>query len=494
MPICSIKYYEKAPEYHVYKGRCCFRGDAVRDQDGAPALFQELSANPATVHAANANLAYGRIKGHKTTMADAVRAYIQSKLNTSCPTWVHVPKEFQPEHWKGRYQKPMCQLIQSLYGHPEAGAHWERHLNKAVRSLGGKPVPNHPSSFFFDDTALLLTIYVDDLLLSGPADKHSQFWDKLGQLIRIETPEPLGRFLGREHDEVDSSTLEFNMEDFCVDVVELYKHLTGLTTLKKAQTPFHPDGALPATDDCEKGVLDKIACKVLMKALWLARLARPDLQKAICDLASRVSCWSRNDDKRLYRLVCYIHSTSGYRLRGSVNDPATQLELKLYVDADFCGDSNNTRSTSGGLLVLHGPTTYFPLTWISKRQTATSRSTTEAEMVALANGLFLEALPALDMWEMILRRKVRLTICEDNEATIKVAKKGYSAKLRHVLRHHKVDVGSVKEVLDRGDAELTYIDTTSQAADIFTKGLAPLKWPNALGLLNIRVDTPQSRL
>ena len=45
-PICSIKHYEMPPDKHVYKGRITFRGDDVRDEDGAIAVFQELSASP----------------------------------------------------------------------------------------------------------------------------------------------------------------------------------------------------------------------------------------------------------------------------------------------------------------------------------------------------------------------------------------------------------------------------------------------------------------
>ena len=74
MSIASIKFFEMAPEYHKYKGRVCFRGDAVKDQNGAAAIFQELSANPTNVHDANANLAFGMIPGHSTTQSDALRA------------------------------------------------------------------------------------------------------------------------------------------------------------------------------------------------------------------------------------------------------------------------------------------------------------------------------------------------------------------------------------------------------------------------------------
>ena len=58
-----------------------------------------------------------------------------------------------------------------------------------------------------------------------------------------------------------------------------------------------------------------------MKCLWLARLSRPDIMKAIGDLATKVQKWTRNCDKALHRLICYIHSTLRHRLVGTVGDP-----------------------------------------------------------------------------------------------------------------------------------------------------------------------------
>ena len=183
---------------------------------------------------------------------------------------------------------------------------------------------------------------------------------------------------------------DFNMEEYCQDAVDLYCEAANipLNSLKKVTTPFCPEGALLKADDDTRGKLSGKACSVLMKALWLARLARPDLQKAITDLATRIQKWSRNDDRRVRRLYEYIYHTKHYRMQCFVRDPPEKLELHAYVDADFAGYKEDTKSTSGGILVLAGPTTWFPLAWTSKRQTSTSRSTTESEVVSLATFLF----------------------------------------------------------------------------------------------------------
>jgi len=59
------------------------------------------------------------------------------------------------------------------------------------------------------------------------------------------------------------------------------------------------------------------------------------------------------------------------------------VELVLFCDADWAGDQNDHKSTSGVLLCLMGPNTFIPISAISKKQISVSKSTPEAEIVAL---------------------------------------------------------------------------------------------------------------
>ena len=93
----------------------------------------------------------------------------------------------------------MCRLVKALYSHPESGAHWEAHLTKAVKLLGGEPIWNFPSNFWFEERRLLLTVYVDDLLLSGPIESQAEVWRMIRSKVDVEDPEPLDRYLGRTH-------------------------------------------------------------------------------------------------------------------------------------------------------------------------------------------------------------------------------------------------------------------------------------------------------
>ena len=291
--------------------------------------------------------------------------------------------------------------------------HTGRNTLKILHELGGVDVDGHNSTFFFAELGLLLTVYVDDLLLSGPVDAHTLFWDVLKGKVNLEEISGLGRFLGRYHEVIqlnNKPALAFGVADYVKSACDLYESLPGASKLKRVATPFVSDGSLCAEDDEIKGALSDNACEVLVKCLWVARLARPDIIRPITLLATKIQCWSRNCDKQLHRLISYMSSTIDLKITGQILDDPQQLELALFVDADFAGDRDDAKSSSGALLVLKGPNTWFPLTWIAKKQSAVSRSTTEAELISMAYALFSEALPMLNLWDRLLKRPVKLRI------------------------------------------------------------------------------------
>ena len=92
-----------------------------------------------------------------------------------------------------------------------------------------------------------------------------------------------------------------------------------------------------------------------MKIMYGARMARQDLLRAVCVLARMLTRWDEMCDKRLLRLVSYINSTLGYRLRGWIGDKGKFLEHHSFSDADFAGCVDTQRSTTGSFHMFCGP-------------------------------------------------------------------------------------------------------------------------------------------
>ena len=67
----------------------------------------------------------------------------------------------------------------------------------------------------------------------------------------------------------------------------------------------------------------------------------------------------------------------------------------------FAGHLEDSKSTSGRTLCVFGSHTFVPISWMCKKQTAVSHSSTESEIISLDTGLRLDGLLALELWDLI---------------------------------------------------------------------------------------------
>ena len=61
----------------------------------------------------------------------------------------------------------------------------------------------------------------------------------------------------------------------------------------------------------------------------------------------------------------------------------------------------DSKSTSGGTLCVLRSHIFVPRSWMFKKQTAVSHSSTESEIISLDAGLRLDGLLALELWDLI---------------------------------------------------------------------------------------------
>ena len=54
------------------------------------------------------------------------------------------------------------------------------------------------------------------------------------------------------------------------------------------------------------------------------------------------------------------------------------------------------------MLCVLGSHTFVPISWMCKKQTSVSHSSTESEIISLDAGLRLDGIPALDLWDLIV--------------------------------------------------------------------------------------------
>ena len=156
-----------------------------------------------------------------------------------------------------------------------------------------------------------------------------------------------------------------------------------------------------------------------------------------------------------------------------VGDHPNDIYLSCFSDADFAGCPYTLRSTSGVFMKITGPSTHFPISGLSQKQTAVSHSTTEAEIIAAALAIRKEGVPNLLTLEFILGRSqsdsLMLEFLEDNQTSMRVLSTGKNPTLRYMGRTHNTDMAWVFERFQHRQIKLRYCKTHEQAADIFTK-------------------------
>ena len=182
------------------------------------------------------------------------------------------------------------------------------------------------------------------------------------------------------------------MEGHAKKCVERYCELANRTTqqLHKVSTPCIDDHRFKEEELKSVGELTQVCSQIVLKCLCLARVGRPDILWSVNKLARSITKWTNACEKRLNRLISYIHHTSEYKQYCYVGNTAKQCRLGLFQDCDFAGDLEDSKSTSGGTLCVFGSHTFVQISWMCKKQTSVSHSSTESEIISLDAGLKLD--------------------------------------------------------------------------------------------------------
>ena len=281
------------------------------------------------------------------------------------------------------------------------------------------------------------------------------------------------------------------------------------------------------------GELSQVCSQIVLKCLYFARIGRLDVPWLVNKFARSITKWTKACDKRLNRFISYIHHTCEYKQYCHVGNTAKQCRLGLFQDSDFAGDLEDSKSTSGGTLCIFGSHAFVPISWMCKKQTVVSHSSTESEIISWDTGLRLDGLFALEFWDLIVsvlgnvsrvsdisgkldndvhkRHKYQMKIdvmedidsvpsnvqfsfqeallyvFEDNDAVIKMIIKERSSTMRHVSRTHRVALDWLFDRINLySKIQIKYIDTKNQLADILTKGnFTRDEWNHLLSLFNI---------
>ena len=142
------------------------------------------------------------------------------------------------------------------------------------------------------------------------------------------------------------------------------------------------------------------------------------------------------------------------------------LNLQGYTDSDFQGDKDSRKSTSGSVFTLGGGA----VVWRSIKQSSIADSTMEAEYIAASEAAKEAAWlkKFLSDLEVVPNMDKAVTLYCDNSGAVANSKEPRSHKRgKHIERKYHL----IREIVNRGDVNVTKIPTLDNLADPFTKTL-----------------------
>jgi hypothetical protein len=365
----------------------------------------------------------------------------------------------------------VCRLNKSLYGLKQAPRTWFHRFTQFITSIGFS-VSKCDSSLFIlkrgASTAYLL-FYVDDIILTANTThllhtiisslNHEFSMTDLGDIHHF-----LGINVHRTHE-----GLFLSQQQYALEVLERAKMLN----CHPISTPIDTRSKVSATDGVPFS--DPSLYRSLAGALQYLTLTRPDLSYAVQQVCLFMHAPRDSHYQLIKRILRYIKGTSHYGLK---IHRSSSMELIAYSDADWAGCPDTRKSTSGFCVFIGNNL----VSWSSRRQPTVSQSSAEAEYRAVANCI-ADCCWLRQLLHELHHPPTRATVVYcDNVSAMYMA----SNPVQHQrTKHIEIDLHFVRDRVALGEVRVLHVPTSSQFADIFTKGLPTTIFEEFRSSLNI---------
>ena len=165
--------------------------------------------------------------------------------------------------------------------------------------------------------------------------------------------------------------------------------------------------------------------------------------------------------KMVERILAYLKGSPG---KGIWKKKNSSSEILGYCDADWAGDHQDRKSTTGYCTFVGGNM----VTWKSKKQRVVSRSSAEAEYRSIAvttcELIWLKAL----LKDLGYHTNQPMKLYCDNKAALHIAS---NPVFHERTKHIEVDCHFIREKIQDRTISTQHVRSEDQLADIFTKNL-----------------------
>lgn len=208
--------------------------------------------------------------------------------------------------------------------------------------------------------------------------------------------------------------------------------------------------------------------------MFLATVSRPDVMFAVSQVSRFLNNPGPEHWTAIKRILRYLQGTKDKGIKYGADD----IQLSVYSDADFAGDVDTRKSTTGYVSIVAGG----PVTWSSHKQKCVSRSTTEAEYIAASDTTVEIIWLRKFLQELGIEMHNPTNLFVDNQSAIQLVK---NTEQHKKTKHIDVKFHFIREKFQDGTIYVSYISSDKQLADMFTKPLSKDKFNKNCKALSI---------
>jgi hypothetical protein len=306
-----------------------------------------------------------------------------------------------------------------------------------------------------------VALYVDDLIIAGENENEiSTIKQRLSARFEMKDLGIARKFLGMEIEYGGDGSIKIHQNQYIQQLLDRH----GMGECNPVTTPLDTSVKLTSINAESEAAADPQEYASIVGGLtFAAYVTRPDIACAVGQLSQFLNKPSSTHMHAAKRVLRYLQGTATL----GITYRPPPLRLQGYSDANWAGDMDTRRSTTGYIVMLNNGA----IAWKSRRQPTVALSTMESEYMALT-----DATKELK-WVRTLLAELGYSngksdnptnLFSDNQGAIALAKNPVShSRAKHIdIRHH-----FVREAIQDKIIWVQYIPTAEMTADSLTKAL-----------------------
>lgn len=395
-------------------------------------------------------LAYAAKEGLEMSQFDVKTAFLYGYLDETI--YMEQPEGFVEEEGK------VCLLQKSLYGLKQAPRQWNKRFTNFLSEFSLELSKNDGCVFYRHDPLCIVAIYVDDgIVFAKDKQEIDKVLKKLREEFEIHSVDSAS-YLGFQIERPRKHEIILHQSSYVDKIVRKF----NMMECKSIDAPISISSA--AIDETK--ISDKVPYREAIGSLmYAATTTRIDIMFAVGKASRRVADPRNQDWKDVKRIFQYLNH---HRDLGLAYDNPDQ-GLVCYCDADFAGDLETSKSTTGLVVLFAGA----PVHWRSSRQSLITLSSTEAEVVSLCTAAKDVAWLRKIALELKIINDEPTPIFSDNQSAIKIVSREKSAMR---TRHMNAQNAYVLQEIENKNITVHHVKAERQVADMLTKSTTSIKF------------------